>query len=100
MWDDGPVETGGKVYQGRGLLINNYPTPKFSADRETCWNALADGQRAAVGTDHAMISVKDRFETMGTRLDQFVQAVQAVIELRVPLLYSLGVHARRLGASR
>jgi hypothetical protein len=44
MWDDGPVEAGGKVYQGRGLLINNYPTPKFPADREACWNALADGQ--------------------------------------------------------
>ena len=100
MWDDGPVEAGGKVYQGRGLLINNYPTPKFPADRETCWNALADGRLAAVGTDHALISIKDRFETMGTRLDQFVQAGQAVIELRVPLLYSLGVNAGRLSVNR
>jgi dihydropyrimidinase len=100
MWDDGPVEAGGKVYQGRGLLVNNYPTPKFPHDREVCWNALADGRLSAVGTDHAVISVKDRFETMGTRLDQFVQAGQAVTELRVPLLYSQGVATGKLSANR
>jgi dihydropyrimidinase len=37
---------------------------------------------------------------MGTRLDQFVQAGQAVTELRVPLLYSAGVHAGRLSVNR
>lgn len=100
MWDDGPVEANGKVYQGRGLLINNYPTPKFPADRATCWEALADGRLSAVGTDHAAISVKDRFEMMGTRLDQFVQAGQAVTELRLPLLYSEGVQKGRLSVNR
>jgi dihydropyrimidinase len=100
LWDDGPVEADGKVYQGRGLLHNNYPTPKFPPDRDTCWQALGDGRLSAVGTDHAVISVKDRFETMGTRLDQFVQAGQAVTELRVPLLYSQGVHTGRLSVNR
>jgi dihydropyrimidinase len=100
LWDDGPVEADGKVYQGRGLLYNNYPTLKSAADRDTCWQAVADGRLATVATDHSVASVRDRFETLGTTLDGFVQAGQVATELRVPLLYSEGVHAGRLNASR
>jgi dihydropyrimidinase len=100
MWDGGPVEAGGKVYQGRGLLINNYPTPKFPADRETCWNALADGRLSAVGTrprdDLGQGPVRDHGHPAGP-----VRAGQPGRHRAAgAALCSLGVHAGRLSANR
>jgi dihydropyrimidinase len=100
MWDDTPLERGGKTYIGRGMLYNNYPTLKFPADREACWVALADGRLCTVGTDHSSTPVVDRFEKMGATLDTFVQAGQSAVELRLPLLYHQGVVGGRISENR
>lgn len=99
LWDDSPVEVDGKSYLCRGLLYNNYPTLKFAPDRDACWEAIADGRLQAVGTDHAVTTLKDRFEIMGIELP-FVQAGQMSVELRVPLLYHHGVNAGRFSVKR
>ena len=99
LWDEPPITVNGKTYDARGLLYNNFPTPKFKPDRETCWQALADGRLQVVATDHALVSLRDRFETMGTTVDS-MQAGQAAVELRVPLLYHQGVNGGRISAGR
>jgi dihydropyrimidinase len=99
LWDDTEVEIEGHRYPYRGLLHNNYPTIKTAADREECWRALADGRLHTVGSDHALISVRDRFVTMGCELP-FVQAGQASVELRLPLVFDRGVRTGRMSASR
>jgi dihydropyrimidinase len=99
IWDDSPIEVNGKTYNARGCLYNNYPTPKFTADRETCWQAIADGRLQVVATDHALVALKDRFETMSTTIDN-MQAGQAAVELRIPLLYDRGVNAGRISINR
>jgi len=99
IWDESPIEVGGTVYNARGCLYNNYPTPKFAADRDTCWEALGDGRLQAVATDHALVSLKDRFETMGTTIEN-MQAGQAAVELRVPLLFDQGVNTGRISVNR
>ena len=53
----------------------------------------------AVGTDHCLVKLTDRYETMGTTVDA-MQAGQASVELRVPLVYSHGVATGRFSASR
>src|SRR4051812_32625687 len=90
LWDTSPVDVDGTIYPHRGLLFNNYPTPKFKDDRDACWAALVSGDLQAVATDHCLVSLKDRFEAMGTTVDS-MQAGQAAVELRVPLLYDGGV---------
>lgn len=99
LWDDAPIEVDGTVYHQRGLLYNNYPTPKFGPDRDACWAALVSGDLQAVATDHCLVSLKDRFETMGTTVDA-MQAGQAAVELRVPLLYDGGVNGGRFSVER
>jgi dihydropyrimidinase len=99
IWDDSPIEVNGKTYDARGRLYNNYPTPKFADDRETCWNAIADGRLQVVATDHALVSLQDRFETMSTTVDN-MQAGQAAVELRIPLLYDRGVSSGRFSVNR
>jgi dihydropyrimidinase len=99
IWDESPIEVNGTVYNARGCLYNNYPVPKFAADRETCWNAIADGRLQVVATDHALVSLKDRFQTMSTTIDN-MQAGQAAVELRVPLLYDQGVNSGKLSVNR
>jgi dihydropyrimidinase len=99
LWDETPITVNGKTYNARGLLYNNFPTPKFGPDRETCWQALADGRLQVVSTDHALVSLKDRFEVMSTTVDN-MQAGQAAVELRVPLLYHQGVNGGRISAGR
>jgi dihydropyrimidinase len=99
LWDESPVQVGDKTYNARGLLFNNYPTPKFGPDRETCWEAITDDRLQVVGTDHAVVKLTDRFGVMSTTIDN-MQAGQAVAELRVPLLYSEGVVKGRFSASR
>ena len=99
LWDESPITVNGVTYNARGLLYNNFPTPKFGPDRATCWEALHDGRLQVVATDHALISLRDRFEVMGTTVDS-MQAGQAAVELRVPLLYSEGVAGGRISARR
>jgi len=99
IWDDSPIEVNGTTYDARGRLYNNYPTPKFPPDRDTCWDALADGRLQVVATDHALVSLKDRFETMSTTIDN-MQAGQAAVELRIPLLYDQGVNRGRFSVNR
>jgi dihydropyrimidinase len=98
LWDETPIEVNGKEY-ARGALYNNYPTPKFGPDRDTCWEAITDDRLQAVGTDHCLVKLKDRYEVMGTTVDA-MQAGQASVELRVPLVYSHGVATGRFSASR
>jgi dihydropyrimidinase len=99
IWDDSPIEVNGTVYNARGRLYNNFPVPKFPEDRQTCWDAIADGRLQVVATDHALVSLKDRFETMSTTVDN-MQAGQAAVELRVPLLYDRGVNAGKISVNR
>jgi dihydropyrimidinase len=99
LWDDAEVEVEGQRFPYKGLLHNNYPTIKTAADREACWQALADGRLHTVGSDHALVSVRDRFLAMGVELP-FVQAGQAANEIRVPLVYDRGVRTGRISASR
>ncbi|MEZ5098516.1 MAG: amidohydrolase family protein [Thermoleophilia bacterium] len=99
LWDESPVQVGDRVFDARGALFNNYPTPKFAADRETCWQAIADGRLQAVSTDHALVSLADRFGVMSTTIDN-MQAGQAAVELRLPVLWDRGVNGGRISANR
>jgi dihydropyrimidinase len=99
LWDESPIEFDGEVHNARGLLYNNYPTPKFRPDRDAVWEAIADDRLQAVGTDHALVKLHDRFHVMGTTVDA-MQAGQAAAELRIPVLYSEGVAKGRFSASR
>ena len=85
LWNETSITVNGTIYNAWGLLYNNSPTPKFQPDRQTCWQALADGRLQVVATDHALVSLNDRFEVMSTMVDN-MQAGQAAVELRVPLL--------------
>jgi len=99
IWNDTPLEVDGKVWGPRGLLYSNFPTPKFSPDRDVLWEAIADDRVQTVGTDHCSTTLQDRMEKMGTTVDS-MQAGQSAVELRVPLLYSSGVATGRFSASR
>jgi dihydropyrimidinase len=99
LWDESPVDVNGRTYPNRGALFNNYPTPKFAEDREACWRAIADGRLQAVSTDHALVRLEDRFEIMSTTIDN-MQAGQAAVELRLPVLYSAGVGTGRISRRR
>jgi len=98
LWEETPIEVNGRQY-ARGPIYNNYPTPKFGPDRDACWAAIADDRLQAVATDHCLVKLKDRYEIMGTTVDA-MQAGQASVELRVPVVYSHGVATGRFSASR
>jgi dihydropyrimidinase len=89
LWDD----------ERRGLLWNNFPTIKTAEDQETLWAALADNRLQVVSSDHFAVSVADRYERMGTTIDS-MQAGQAGVELRVPVLFHLGVQHERISLNR
>jgi dihydropyrimidinase len=99
IWDETPLEADGKVWGPRGLLYANFPTPKFRPDRDTLWDAITDDRLQVVATDHCSTTLADRWEKMGTTMDS-MQAGQSAVELRVPLLYSMGVASGRFSASR
>lgn len=99
LWDETPLEVDGRDWGPRGLLYNNFPTPKFAADREQIWDAILDDRLQVVATDHCSTSLKDRAEQMGTTMDS-MQAGQSAVELRVELLYSTAVATGRCSASR
>jgi dihydropyrimidinase len=89
LWDD----------QRRGLLWNNYPTPKYQQDQNLLWQALADGRLQAVGSDHFATSIADHYEKMGTTVDR-MQAGHANVELRLPVTFHLGVQQGRMSVNR
>lgn len=98
LWDETPIEIDG-VSHPRGPLYNNYPTPKQPEDRDACWAAIADDRLQVVATDHCLVALKDRFNVMGTTIDN-MQAGQAAVELRVQLLHTLGVATGKIDRSR
>ena len=89
LWDD----------EGRGLLWNNYPVIKHQGDQDVLWEAVADDRIQVVSSDHFATSAADRFEKMGTTVDS-LQAGQASVEMRVPVLFHRGVHERRISLNR
>ena len=50
LWDESP-DRGRRqdLQRARRCSINNYPTPKFGPDRDTCWEAIADDRLQVVG---------------------------------------------------
>jgi dihydropyrimidinase len=99
LWDETPIEYEGRTYAGRGLLHGNFPTIKFDEDRQELWRGVLEDRIQVVSTDHCLINVRDRFETMGTTIES-MQGGQAAVELRVPVLYQLGVVEGRIGLNR
>ena len=89
LWDD----------EHRGLLWNNYPVIKHQADQDRLWSALAADELQVVSSDHFCTTAETRYEHMGTRVDN-LQAGQAAVEMRLPVLYSRGVAEGRIGLRR
>lgn len=89
LWDD----------ENRGLLWNNYPTIKFQEDQDLLWQAIADNRLQVVSSDHFLITADDRFNKMGVTVDS-LQAGQAGVELRIPVLFSMGVQEGRISVNR
>ena len=89
LWDD----------ENKGLLWNNYPVIKHQEDQDVLWDAVADDGLQVVSSDHFATSVADRFEKMGTTIDS-LQAGQASVEMRVPILFHRGVQEGRISLNR
>lgn len=89
LWDD----------ENKGLLWNNYPVIKHQEDQNVLWDAVADDRLQVVSSDHFATSVADRFEKMGTTIDS-LQAGQASVEMRVPVLFHRGVQEGRISLNR
>jgi len=83
----------------RGLLYNNYPTIKTKDDQDVLWQAIADDRLQAVSSDHFLIKAVDRNTRMGVTVED-LQCGQAGVELRIPVLYTLGVASGRLELER
>jgi dihydropyrimidinase len=88
LWDD----------ENRGLLWNNYPTIKFQEDQDLLWQAIADNRLQVVSSDHFLMA-GDRYGNMGVTVDA-LQAGQAGVELRIPVLFHLGVQGGRITVNR
>jgi dihydropyrimidinase len=89
LWDD----------DNRGLLWNNIPPIKFEEDRQALWKAIRNDSLQVVATDHFAVSARERYELEGTTVDQ-LQAGQAAVELRLPVLFHLGVRGGLLSLER
>ena len=83
----------------RGLLFNNYPVLKTQADQDVLWAAVADDRLQVVSSDHSSITAADRMSKMGVSVED-LQCGQAGVEMRLPVLYSLGVDSGRLSLER
>jgi dihydropyrimidinase len=83
----------------RGLLYNNYPTIKTQADQDVLWEAIVDDRIQAVTSDHFLIKAADRMTKMGVTIED-LQCGQAGVEMRLPVLHTLGVAAGRLTLER
>ena len=89
LWDD----------ERRGLLWNNFPTPKSQEDQDALWEALRNDDLQVVASDHFSTTVADHYDGMGTTVDQ-MQAGHANVELRLPVTYHLGVVEGRMSLNR
>jgi len=89
LWDD----------ERRGLLWNNYPTIKSQADQDVLWEAVADDRLQVISSDHFSLTSTDRYEKMGETVDS-LQAGQSGVELRIPVVFHLGVQQGRLTLNR
>jgi dihydropyrimidinase len=89
LWDD----------ENRGLLWNNYPVLKSQEDQDVLWDAITDDRLQVVSSDHFATTAADRYEKMGTTVDA-LQAGQASVEMRVPVLFHLGVQEGRISLGR
>jgi dihydropyrimidinase len=83
----------------RGLLYNNYPTIKTQADQDILWDAIVDDRVQAVTSDHFLIKAADRMTKMGVTIED-LQCGQAGVEMRLPVLHTLGVVGGRLTLER
>jgi dihydropyrimidinase len=89
LWDD----------ENRGLLWNNYPVIKQQEDQDVLWESIATDRVQVVSSDHFATTAADRYEHMGTTVDS-LQAGQASVEMRVPVLFHLGVQEGRISVNR
>jgi dihydropyrimidinase len=94
LWDRSPIEIDGQTFPDRGLIYNNYQDLKTAEDRERLWQALESGSLQAVSSDHFLAKAIDRYTHMGTTIPG-VMSGQAAVELRIPVLYTLGVASGR-----
>ena len=83
----------------RGLLFNNYPVLKEQADQDVLWEAIVDDRLQVVSSDHFLITAADRMSRMGVTVED-LQCGQAGVEMRLAVLYTLGVVAGRLSLER
>jgi dihydropyrimidinase len=90
LWDDA----------NHGLLWNNWPALKGSDDRSALWQAIADDCLQVVSSDHYVVKFADRYRGMGETVATGGQAGQASIEMRLPVLFHLGVNKGGLTLER
>jgi dihydropyrimidinase len=90
LWDD----------ENRGLLWNNWPTLKSKDDQTALWAAVEQNVLQVVSSDHYAVRVEDRYRGMGTTIEGGGQLGQASVELRLPVLFHLGVGQGRLSPNR
>lgn len=79
-------------------LVSNYPVPKYAEDQAVLWQALADDSLQTVGSDHFSTTRDDHY-SMGDTVDSMM-AGHANVELRLPVLFHLGVQEGRIGLNR
>jgi dihydropyrimidinase len=89
LWDD----------ENRGLLWNNYPVIKTQADQDALWHAVTTDTLQVVSSDHFCTTASDRYDLMGVTVDS-LQAGQTAVEMRVPVVYSMGVAEGRISLER
>jgi dihydropyrimidinase len=99
LWDREPITINGTTYPDRGLLYNNYPVPKAATDQAAIWAAIAANRLQVVSSDHFLAKAVDRYTKQGTTIHS-MQSGQAAVELRIPVLYTLGVTTGRITLSR
>lgn len=88
LWDDA----------ADGRLWSNFPPLKYAEDRDALWEALRDRRLHTVGSDQWANLRHERAE-MGSTIES-LECGQASVELRLPVLYELGVRADRLDLER
>jgi dihydropyrimidinase len=90
LWDD----------EHQGLLWNNIPPIKYEQDRLQLWESIRTDQGLqVVSTDQFATTRAERYEKEGTTVDS-LQAGQAAVEVRVPVLYHLGVASGMISENR
>jgi dihydropyrimidinase len=90
LWDDSKD----------GLLWNNWPAVKGHEDRAVLWRAIEDNTLQVVSSDHYVVKREDRYRGMGTTVEGGGQAGQAAVEMRLPVLFHVGVNSGRLSVER